>query len=349
MQGLKIKLLYAFVGILFSIPLYSQAGRGVYRFLDLPVSSRQAAIGGDNVSVRDNDVSFALVNPALLTDKTNGVVGLNFARYLANIKFGSAVYGYNFGCQNYLAFGVQYVDFGRLEGYNEFGIKTDNFTAKDFALYLTYARPITDDVTIGATLKPIFSIYERYSSIGIATDVGIHYNKDYFSAGLLFRNMGIQLKGYRPDEQGEHREPLPFDIQLGVSKRFEHAPLRVSATLNNLQRWDMANYQTNKKEKVSLDGTVISNKVKFMDMAFRHLVLGVEFIPTNNFYLAVGYNHRLHQEMIMEGFKSIAGFSFGGGIKLYKFQVGFGMTQYQVGNFSYNFSISTSLNEFVHF
>jgi len=50
--------------------------------------------------------------------------------------------------------------------------------------------------------------------------------------------------------------------------------------------------------------------------------------------------------MTMSGFKTGAGFSYGGGIRLYKFQVGFGMTQFQVGNYAYQFSISTSLNEF---
>jgi hypothetical protein len=50
--------------------------------------------------------------------------------------------------------------------------------------------------------------------------------------------------------------------------------------------------------------------------------------------------------MKMEGFKTMSGFSFGGGLKLYKFQVGFGMTQFQKGNYSYQFSITTALNEF---
>lgn len=349
MYKLNLKLFLFLIAIAVTLPLFSQAGRGVYRVLDLPVSSRQTAIGGDNVSIRDNDVSFTLVNPALLTEESNGVIALNMASYLANIKFGSAIYGYNINENNYMSFGVQYIDFGKFEGYDEFGIKTNNFTAKDFALYITYARPISEYLTVGTTLKPIFSSYERYSSIGIAVDAGIHYNRDYFSAGLVLRNMGVQLKGYYSNITGQHREPLPFDIQLGVSKKFEHAPLRLSATLNNLQRWNVANYQTNKEDIVGLDGTIKNNEVKFADMALRHLVLGAEFIPSKNFYLALGYNHRLHQEMKMEGFKSLAGFSFGAGVKLYKFQVGFGMTQYQVGNYSYNFSISTDLNDFIHF
>lgn len=331
------------------ILLFPQAGRGVYRFLDLPVSSRMAAVGGTNVSLRDNDVNFAFMNPALLTEETHGVIGLNMASYLSDIKFGSAVYGHNFGEINYMSFGVQYVDLGKFKGYDELGNYTEDFTAKDIALYISYARPLSEYITVGTTFKPIFSAYERYSSFGIAFDAGINYSKDLFSAGLVFRNMGAQLKGYYPDEQGQHREPLPFDIQLGVSKKFAHAPIRISGTLNNLNRWDVATYQSTTNTTTNLDGTTVVKEVKPLDMAFRHLVLGVELVPTDNFYVALGYNHRRHQEMTMEGFKSLAGFSMGAGIKLYKFHVGFGMTQFQVGNFAYQFSISTNLNEFVSF
>lgn len=344
-----LKRLVLFFLLIFNlISLFPQTGRGVYRFLDLPVSSRMAAIGGMNVSLRDNDVNFAFMNPALLTGETHGVIGLNMANYLADIKFGSAVYGHNFGENNFTSFGVQYVDLGKFEGYDELGNFTEDFTAKDIALYMSYARRLDDYFTVGATFKPIFSSYERYTSFGIAFDAGINYSRDLFSAGLVFRNMGAQLKAYYPDEQGQHREPLPFDIQLGVSKKFAHAPIRISGTLNNLNRWNVAGYQTD-KTTTNLDGTTEEKKVKPVDMAFRHVVLGVELVPSDNFYIALGYNHRRNQEMTMEGFKSLAGFSAGAGLKLYKFHVGFGLTQFQVGNFAYQFSFSTDLNDFVSF
>ena len=342
------RLVLFFLFIFNLISLFPQTGRGVYRFLDLPVSSRMAAIGGMNVSLRDNDVNFAFMNPALLTGETHGVLGLNMANYLADIKFGSAVYGHNFGENNFTSFGVQYVDLGKFEGYDELGNFTEDFTAKDIALYMSYARRLDDYFTVGATFKPIFSSYERYTSFGIAFDAGINYSRDLFSAGLVFRNMGAQLKAYYPDEQGQHREPLPFDIQLGVSKKFAHAPIRISGTLNNLNRWNVAGYQTD-KTTTNLDGTTEEKKVKPVDMAFRHVVLGVELVPSDNFYIALGYNHRRNQEMTMEGFKSLAGFSAGAGLKLYKFHVGFGLTQFQVGNFAYQFSFSTDLNDFVSF
>ena len=332
--------------------VYSQAGKGVYQFLDLPVSSRLAAMGGTNVSLRDNDLNFAFQNPALLSADTHNTIGLNMANYLADIRFGSAMYGRTMGNKNYFALGIQYVDYGSFKYATELNDQTTDtyFTAKDMALSLIYARPLTDKISVGATLKPIYSVYERYTSFGLAMDAGVNYNnaEKLFSAGLVFRNLGTQFKGYYSDENGQHLESIPFNIQLGVTKKLAHAPLRFSLTLHNLQHWDLSYQSTNqpigtlttKEEKEQDKG------IGFVDMAFRHTIVAVEFVPTKSFYVTVAYNHRRHQEMSMTGFKSVSGFSFGGGIKLYKFHVGFGMSPFQVGNYSYQFSISTSLNEF---
>lgn len=342
----KLFLLITFF-VFFSFFAHSQAGRGVYQFLDLPVSSRLAALGTANVSVNDNDINFAFQNPALLTLETHNVVGLNMANYLADIKFGSAVYGRNFG-KNFFAAGIQYVDFGSFRYADEINSTPEvisYFTAKDMAVNIVYARPLTDKIVVGGTFKPVYSAYERYSSFGLAVDLGASYKlpEHYFSAGLVLKNIGTQLKGYYSDENGQHYEPLPFNIMLGVTKKLNHAPFRFSLNLHNLQRWDFS-YKVARENSYSSGSS--EKNINFFDMAFRHAVVGVEFLPSKSFYLAASYNHRRSQEMKMPGFKSMAGFSFGGGIKLYKFQVGFGMSQFQVGNYAYQFSISTSLSEF---
>lgn len=327
---------------------FSQAGSSVYQFLDLPVSSRLAALGGTNISLRDNDINFAFQNPSLLTSETHNTLSLNMANYLSDISFGSVAYGRTFGKDNYMAVGIQYVDYGKFGEYTELNDSVGTFTAKDYALSIMYARPLTTNISVGATLKPIYSVFEHYTSFGVAMDAGINYtsNDKLFGAGLVLRNIGTQLKGYYSDYNGQHFEPLPFDIQLGLTKKLLHAPLRFSLTLNKLNQWDLS-YQSTNQQTTSISGVIEPQKrISFVDMAFRHTIFAAEFVPSKNFYLTVGYNHRRHQEMKMDGFKTMSGFSFGGGLKLYKFHVGFGMTQFQKGNYSYQFSISTALNEF---
>ena len=348
------KLTIIVVFLLISFLTHAQAGRGVYRFLDLPVSSRIAALGGNNISVSENDVNFIFQNPALLTSQTDKVIGLNYANYLADVNFGSAVYGMNFGEKNFWAFGVQYLDYGQFlykteTNQNSGGGDVETFFgAKDMALYVSYARPLTEKVTVGGTFKPIFSSYEQYSSFGMAIDLGASYvNKEkLFSAGFVLRNIGTQLKGYYSDEDGQHYEPLAFDMQLGITQQFRHAPLRFSLTLNNLHQWNLAYQSTNQRNTSINPNNRESEKIGFFDMAFRHAIIGAEFVPNGNFYVSVGYSHRRRQELSINGFRSLSGFSVGTGIKVHKFHVGFGMTQFQVGLNSYQFSIATSLNDF---
>lgn len=346
----RVLALYTLVSM--TLSAFSQAGTGVYQFLDLPVSSRLAALGSTNVSLRDNDVNFAFANPALLTSETNNMIGLSMANYLADIKFGTAVYGKTIGDKNYFALGIQYVDYGTFKEATDLNVLTgETFTAKDLVVNIMYARPINDKISIGGTLKPIYSAYETYTSYGLAMDAGVSYNdsSNFFSAGLVLKNIGTQLKGYYSDEGGQHFEPLPFDIELGISKKLNHAPLRFSMTLLNLQRWDLSYESTNQPTSslaTTTESVSTTKDIGFADMALRHVIFSAEFIPSKNFYLAMAYNHRRQKELSMSGFKSMSGFSFGGGLKLYKFHVGFGMTPFQVGNYAYQFSISTSLNEF---
>ncbi len=343
MKRLSITILCSLVAF---VTLFAQAGNGVFQFLNLPVSSRLSALGGSNVAIRDNDLNFAFQNPALLTKQTHNMIALNFSAYLSDIMFGSVMYGHNYK-DNYFGAGVHYIDYGTFTAADEVGNITGTFTAKDFSVNLVYARQLNDLLTVGATLKPIYSVYERYTSFAMALDLGANYQDEsgLFSAGLVFRNMGAQLKGFYDDIDGQHREPLPFDIQLGGSVRLQHAPLRFSMTLNNLHRWDLS-YQETNQPSTNFNEVGSSNAGQFFDMAFRHAIFAVDFLPSKNMYITVSYNHRRRMEMAMENFKSVSGFAFGAGIKIHKFQVGFGVSQYQLGNYAYLFSISTSLSEF---
>lgn len=328
------------------ISMSVHASDGVFRFLDLPVSSRMAALGGKNITNPDGDVNFSLFNPALLNESSRSMLGLNMSNYLADIKFGSAIYGTGFG-NNHFAVGVQYIDYGTFKETTEDNQIIGEFTAKDVVLNLIYSRTLSERLTAGITLKPIFSAYERYTSFGAAVDLGVHYTSasSLFAAGLVVRNAGLQFKGYYLGEDGQHREPLPLDLLLGITQKLQHAPFRFSLTLHQLNRWNLY-YTDNNSGQIGYEHSDLVQEISVADMAFRHAIIGLEFLPGKNVYLAASYNHRRHQEMAMNGFRSMAGFSFGGGIRISKFQVGFGMSQFQVGHTAYLFSISTSLNEF---
>ena len=93
----------------------SNAGRSVFSFMSLPVSSRINALGGSNVSLSDGDISMGMCNPALLHANSHMVLQLNYSYYLPGTMFGSALYGHNFKEHNYFAVGLHYLDYGRMQ------------------------------------------------------------------------------------------------------------------------------------------------------------------------------------------------------------------------------------------
>lgn len=326
------------VCLLTFLPLHAQvkgAGSSVFHFLQLPASSRLNALGGENVAIADDDISMAFINPALLTAHTDKVLQLNYAYYLAGTMFGSAMYGHNYN-DNYFGAAIHYLDYGKMAYADEFGnLLGGTFTAKDICINMMYARQLGPLFRVGVTLKPIVSVYESYSSFALGSDVGGHFQTadSTLQIGLTLRNIGWQLKAFYEEELGQHTEMLPLNLELGLSYRLSHAPLRFSLTMHNLQRWDIAPIEEN---------------VKWYDMLFRHTIWAVDIVPkSEKFYLTISYNHRRQAEMNLTDVRSIAGFAFGAGVKIYKFRLGFALSQYTKSNFTYQVSLSTDINSFL--
>lgn len=337
---MKQRIIYIILLAIVTLPLPLQAqigraGSSVFHFLGLPASSRLNALGGENVSLADNDISMAFINPALLTSETDKVLQLNYAYYLAGTMFGSAMYGHNHN-ENYFAAGIHYLDYGQMEYADAMGnLIGGTFSAKDICVNLMYARQLGPHFRVGATVKPIFSIYERYTSFALGADVGGHFQTadSLFQMGLALRNIGWQLKSFYEEDYGQHTEMLPLNLEFGMSLKLAHAPLRFSLTAHNLQRWNLApnNMET-----------------KWLDMLFRHTIWAVDIVPkSEKFYLTVSYNHRRQAEMSIADVSSLAGLALGAGVRVYKFRVGFALSQYTKSNFTYQVSISTDINSFL--
>ncbi len=339
------RLLHIYTILLFVTTVSAQAGSGIFQFLGLPTGARQAAFGGSNITLYDDDLNFAFANPALLSEKTHNFLGLNYTNMFNDVNLASAIYGRNFSDKDFMAFGVHYIDYGKFIRTNEFNQILGSFTAKDMAITAMYCRWLSPRWTIGITMKPIFSIYERYFSSGLGFDLGFSYHneKALFAAGLVLRNVGFQFNGYNSLDPNQKQELLPIDLQIAVSQKLPKAPLRFHLTLHNMQTWDLSYGLGN--------GVVdkMSGKTKTaigVDMFFRHTIWAVEILPHKNFYIVASYNHRRQKEMAIKDKRSIAGFAFGAGFKAHKFNVGFSIVPYQTGSLGYNVTFSTNLSDF---
>ncbi len=324
-------------------------GKGVYNFLNLTSSARIAALGGTNISIYDDDLNFAAENPALLNDRMDKHLSLNYVNYFAGINYGYAAYADNFKKFGTVSVGIQYINYGTFTAADATGIITGDFTASDYALNIIWSKQLFKNVVGGVNFKPIYSHLESYSSFGIAADIGISYLKKEtdFAASLTAKNIGTQIKPYYKD----HYESISFDLQAGISKKLAHAPFRVNMTAHHLYKWNLR-YDVPEdvtqisfaQETDTIKGEVLQN---FLDNAMRHLIIGVEFLPLKSFYASIGYNHQRHQEMKLTDKSGFTGFSWGFGIKLKKMGFSFGRASYHLAGASNHFSVYFDVSKFV--
>lgn len=302
-------------------------GRHIYDFLNLAPSARHAALGGVNISTLDDDPSFAVQNPALLNDSMHQEVTLSVVNYLADIGYGYAGYSHTFERLGSFHSGIQFVNYGKMQAADEFGNITGEFGAQDVAWYLGHSRNF-GQLRVGANLKVISSsLAPGFTSAGLAADLGAAYqSKDrLFSAGVSLRNLGVQLSTYSP---GVSREPLPFEIVMGLSNKLKYMPLRFSVTLVQIEHPDLIYEDPNAPIEFDLSGNPIEPPNQTIDRIFRHFVFGGEFLLGRSLRLRAGYNHLRRQELRAENRGGFTGFSLGAGIRVRRFAFDYGFASY---------------------
>ncbi|MGD0581966.1 MAG: type IX secretion system protein PorQ [Bacteroidales bacterium] len=315
-------------------PLFSQTGGDhVYDFLDLTHSSLVTSLGGTNVSLLNDDLNMAYLNPALLSSSMDNSLAINYVNYFAGINYGMTMYSKSYAGIGSFAAGITYLNYGTFQETDESGNITGTFTAAEYALSLIYSRTIDSLFSFGVDLKPVLSNLEKYTSFGFAVDAGAAYHSrnGLFSAGLAFKNIGMQITTYT----GGARESLPFEIQAGVSQKLGHAPFRFSLTLRHLEKFDLTYNYTSATNPSSTQ----SFKDGFGENLLRHVIIGAEIIPQKNFYFSAGYNYQRREELQVESKVSTVGFSWGFGINTSFMSIGFGRATYHLAGSSNNISL----------
>ena len=65
-----------------AITMQAQESQEVYSFLRLPVSAHVAALGGDNITLTDDDPTLIFHNPALINGVSDKSINLNIMTYV---------------------------------------------------------------------------------------------------------------------------------------------------------------------------------------------------------------------------------------------------------------------------
>jgi len=320
-------------------------GSSVFNFLNIPNTPQLTALGGINISATSNDIGLAFNNPALLKKEMHTQLNVVFNNFYAGVNAYHLSFGYRYEkLKTNFAWGINYLDYGKISETDAAGNVFGILNPKDWVMQLSASRTYLQKWNYGATIKFISSNYGRYRSNGLAIDIGLLYtdSANLFSASLVAKNMGFQLEKY----SGTETEELPFDLQLGITKKLKEAPLSFSFTAHRLHQFDIRYNDTtfNTENGVQKNGNFSFDKI------FRHFILAVQAFPIPQIEISAGYNHLRRQELnISNTTNGLNGFSMGVGLLVKKIQVRYARTYYQNNTAFNQIGLNLKLNEYSGF
>ncbi len=313
------RLLLPVGAILWASSLQAQESQTGYNFLRLPVSAHAAALGGENITLIEDDEALIFHNPALLSSVSDKTIALGYMNYMQGVNTATASFNRIVKEKASWAVSAQYVDYGKMKETDANNVQTGEFSARDIAVAGYFSYMLGKNFVGGITAKFIASYIGNYSSTGVGVDLGInYYDPDHeWSLSAVAKNLGGQLKAYY-----EEYDRMPIDVQLGVSKRFANMPFRISLTMVGLNDWD----------------------VSFRE----HWVGGIDVLLSNSIWIGAGYNFRRATEMKINASDDSssshgAGLSFGGGINLERFHLNVAYGKYHVSSSSLLINLAYSL------
>lgn len=339
---MKTTLKYILLTALLLAANKTQAQRGgetLFGLLHLTQSARIASLGGNQVGLAGHDLSMLMHNPALMDSTFSKQISVSYTPFMTGINYGYGGIAWNFKKAGNFSLGFQHIGYGDFTAADATGTITGTFTAGESVIQLSYSRHLSTRITAGLSAKPVFSRIESYNSWGMAFDAGLFYRHpdQLLSAGLVLRNFGKQITSYS-DAPTESLKP---DLQIGIAKKLAHAPFRFSLTIQDLLSGSL---------DYTLAGSTMASSQEEAppgaEQLLQRLVFGTEFAPSKNFYIAAGYNARRRQELKVESRASTVGFTWGFGVRIYKFHFSYGSGRYHLGGTSNHFSITTNLTAF---
>lgn len=323
-------------------------GKAAFEFLRMPQSPHITALGGISVSNPAQDISLAIQNPSLMRPALHNQLSVGYNSYYAGIGVANLQYGYHFEkIQTSFVGGIQYLNYGNFKQTDASGNELGSFRANDFAISIGASRSYLTRWRYGAAVKLAYSSLYDKKAMAVLADVGATYydTSRLITVAIAAKNMGSMIKKYSASNPAE---PMPFDLQIGFSKRFAHLPLRVSATAHHLYEWDVRYNNPADVERNSLFGTTDTSTGKknyFADKLFRHLIFSADLMVGNRITITAGYNHLRRGELGLKEKTALAGFSFGGTVNLNKIQVQYARSYYHVAGAYNEFGLNLHLNQ----
>lgn len=203
-----------------------KAGINSAAFLKIGVGARQVALGSA-VTTLSGDASNMFWNPAGIALNDQSLqASFTHNNWIAGLKQEAVAASYNLSDVGtiglgFQTFGINGIKAVRDNGYSDPNLAsqvidqmtTGTYDYQDMALQLSYARWITDNLSIGASGKWIHEKIDDANASAFGFDFGAIYNIGVlgWSIGARLNNIGSDMKFY------DYGSPIPLSFAIGTS------------------------------------------------------------------------------------------------------------------------------------
>ncbi|MDR0941669.1 MAG: type IX secretion system protein PorQ [Bacteroidales bacterium] len=305
-------------------------GTHVYSFAQQSFSATENALGKTAITMPNGDVALTLKNPSLLDNSYSQMASITwgnmFVAQTNGMSIANIAYAHSLRPKLTLVGGITSVIYGAFNGYDEYGTSTGFFFSSNNVISAGISYHFLPNFYVGATIKPILSFLESYSSIGILADFAARYQSTdtLTNATIVVRNAGSQITTYT----GNY-EDVPFGVDIALRRKMKYAPFALSLAYSDVQRF-----------------MVSETDASFMKNLIKHISISADIRMLKYFNIMVGYDFRKILDLTWENGRKAVGLSFGATFNRPNWRLTYGWAKQHAAGGTHFFTFSTNLQYF---
>ncbi|HKB85663.1 MAG TPA: PorV/PorQ family protein [Ignavibacteriaceae bacterium] len=175
----------------------TKTGSTAAPFLNIGIGPRAVSMGGAFVATA-NDITSLYWNPAGASRVGNNSAMFSYAEWFAGISYNWAGAMLSLDGAGTVGLSVTYLDYGTLEvtTLREPDGTGETFNPSDMAIALSYAYNLTEQFSIGGSVKYVNEKIWNSSANAIAADLGVLFLSDIYGlrVGASIANFGTDMK-----------------------------------------------------------------------------------------------------------------------------------------------------------
>ncbi|MBI5267330.1 MAG: PorV/PorQ family protein [candidate division Zixibacteria bacterium] len=191
------------------------AGRTAADFLQIGIGARAASLGGAFSALAEGGDA-AWWNPAGLARLDYNQFSVGHFMWYQDITVENGAVAFSLSSRVSMAASLTFVDYGKIDGFDQNGNATGNLSASDWSGGLSVGAALTDQVSAGLTARFISQKLADISATGVSADFGLAVRLEKFRFAAVAGNIGPTMKFESQSER------LPASFRLGAA----YAPVR---------------------------------------------------------------------------------------------------------------------------